>query len=203
MKHLAQILSIILYPMMIPTYAMGILCYAIHQYSMPLPSAYVWVAILGTFFLTCCVPLSAIILLIRQKAISDIYLRDSQERRTPYLYSLFSCGFWCYFLYSVLHIPPVILAMALAATGVLLCVMVITHWWKISAHLSFMGTLLATVIGYSWHTGLNPVGLIIALLGLSLLLMYARIYLDQHTPAQVIWGFVLGLTLPLLSILFV
>ncbi len=203
MKSAAQILSILLYPMLIPTYAVGILCWAISSYTMPLPATYVWVALLGTFFLTCCIPLSTILLLIKQKAITDIYLYNPAERRLPYIYSLFACGFWCFFLQSVLHLPHIIIAMAIASTLVLLCVMIITHWWKISAHLSFMGTLVASVIGYSWHTSINPLWLISILLALTLLLMYARIYLKQHTTAQVIAGFTLGFSLTLLSTLLV
>ncbi len=198
MRIAAQILSILLYPMLIPTYAIGILCWAIHAYSMPLPATYVWVSIVGTFVITCVIPFSAILLLIRQKAISDIYLYDPQERRTPYLYSLFASGSWCYFLYTTLSVPPIIFSMAIASTIVLLCVMIITHWWKISAHLAFMGCFVAAVIGYSWHTSLNPLWLITLLLGLTILLMLARLYLKQHTPLQVVCGFALGFTLTLL-----
>ncbi len=203
MRLAAQILSILLYPMLIPTYGIGILCWAIDTYTLPLPAAYVWMAVLGTFFLTCCIPLSVILLLIRQQVITNIYLYNPNERRLPYIYSLFACGCWCYFLHSMLHLPSIVLAMAIAATVVLLCVMIITHWWKISAHLSFMGTLLAAVIGYSWHTSINPLWLISTLLVLTLLLMYARIYLKQHTTAQVIAGFTMGFTLTLLATLFV
>ncbi len=201
MRIAAQILSIILYPMLIPTYAMGILCWAIHAYSMPLPTAYVWVAIVGTIVLTCVIPFSAILFLVYKNAVTDVYLYNPKERRIPYLYSLFACGFWCYFLYSTLHMPNIIIAMAVASSLVLLCVMLITHWWKISAHLAFMGTLVAAVVGYSWHTNLNPIWFITLLLVLTLLLMYARIYLKQHTTAQVISGFILGFTLTFLPAL--
>ncbi len=203
MRIAAQILSIIFYPMLIPTYAISILCWAIHIFSMPLPSAYIWVAIVGTFVLTCVIPFSAILLLIRKKAITDIYLYNAKERRVPYLYCLFACACWCYFLYATLQMPIIILAMASAATIVLLCIMIITHWWKISAHLAFMGTFVASVIGYSWHTGLNPIALITLLLFLTMLLMIARIYLKQHTPAQVICGFILGFILTFLPALFI
>ncbi len=201
MRIAAQILSILLYPMLIPTYGMGILCWALHTYSMPLPATYVWVAILGTFVITCIIPFSAILLLIKQKAITDVYLYNPKERRTPYLYSLFASGWWCYFLHSTLHVPQVIFLMAIASTVVLLCVMIITNWWKISAHLAFMGCLVAAVIGYSWQAGLNPLWLITLLLELAILLMMARLYLKQHTPMQVVCGFALGFILTLLPAL--
>ncbi len=203
MRIAAQILSIILYPMLIPTYAMCILCWVIHNYSMPLPPAYLWVALVGTFILTCCIPFSAILLLVRQQAISDIYLYDAQQRRVPYLYSLFASCCWCYFLRSTLQMPRIILAIAIAATIVLLCLIIITHWWKISAHLSFMGTLVASVIGYSWHIGLNPLWLITLLLALTILLMISRIYLKQHTPAQVVCGFFLGFVVTFTPAIFI
>ncbi len=198
MRIAAQILSILLYPMLIPTYAVGLACLAVHHYTLPLPPAYVAVALIGTFFLTCCIPLSVILLLIKQKAITDIYLRNPQERHTPYLYSFFACCFWCYFLHDPLHLPHIIIALAIASTLVLLVVMIITRWWKISAHLAFIGSLLAAVIAYSWYISINPLWIITTLLILTLLLMYARIYLKQHTTAQVLAGFTLGFTLTLI-----
>ena len=41
------------------------------------------------------------------------------------------------------------------------------------------------------------IGLPVVLMVLALLLMYARIYLNAHTPLQVIAGFLLGLVLTL------
>ncbi len=202
MKVFAQILSILLYPMLIPTYAIGLLCYAIQSQTGLLASAYIGVAVLSTLFLTCCVPFSIVLFLVKQGVISDIYLHNPKERRTPYVYSFCACCFWCYFLASTLHVNWCFVAMAMAATVVLLLVTIITNWWKISAHLSFFGALIGGVIGYSWYMSIFPTYLIVALLVVALLLMYARIILKQHTPAQVICGFLLGMTLTFLPVLF-
>jgi membrane-associated phospholipid phosphatase len=86
--------------------------------------------------------------------------------------------------------------MLLVVLGVilaLLAVTIINHWWKISAHLTGIGGLIGGVCSFAMNYSILPVGLVITLLLISLLLMYARLYLNAHTPMQVICGFLLGL----------
>ncbi len=156
--------------------------------------------IIGTFFITCCIPFSAIVLLVKTGKITDFYLMNRRERVTPYLYCLVSYAFWCYFVAQILGLPSVIYGMAIGATLAIAIVTLINIWWKISAHLTGIGALLGSVIGFSWYYGIYPLALILIILGLSLLLMYARLILKQHTSLQVVCGFLLGILLPLISV---
>jgi membrane-associated phospholipid phosphatase len=84
----------------------------------------------------------------------------------------------------------VIICGAIGALGI---VTIINHWWKISAHLTGIGGLLGGVCSFAMNYARLPLGMIIALLVVSLLLMYARIYLNAHSPMQVVCGFILGI----------
>jgi membrane-associated phospholipid phosphatase len=86
--------------------------------------------------------------------------------------------------------------MLLVVLGVilaLLAVTIINHWWKISAHLTGIGGLLGGICSFALNYSMLPLPLIIIVLVLTLLLMLARLYLNAHTPLQVVCGFLLGL----------
>ena len=57
---IAKALSVLLYPLFVPTYGMALFCYAYHTQVEPLTAVWCIVAIVGTFILTCALPMSAI-----------------------------------------------------------------------------------------------------------------------------------------------
>jgi membrane-associated phospholipid phosphatase len=101
--------------------------------------------------------------------------------------------FWAYFVHQVLHLPILILLIAIGATLALVAVTVINHWWKISAHLTGVGGLLGGICSFALYYGYLPITLIIITLMWALILMYARLYLHAHTALQVVCGLLLGL----------
>lgn len=203
MKQLLNILSkgvsILLYPLFIPTYGMVFFCAAFSVHFLPLPAVYWWVSVVGTLVLTCIIPLTAILLLIRRGSVSDLYIARSAQRTTPYIYTVCCFVFWCYFMFSALKVPTYLLLTAVGATIALILVTIINHWWKISAHLSSLGGLIGGVMSFCLCTGIMPsMWLVICMFVLALLLMYARVYLNAHTSLQVVCGFLLGLLMTFL-----
>lgn len=190
---LSKTLSIVCYPLFIPSYGMALYMWAMLHRTPTLPSIYVWLNIIGTFVLTALIPIVLIIILWRQGRVSSLHITKSKERTIPYLYSTACFGFWCYFVSNTTHLPKVWLFIALGATVALLAVTFINRWWKISAHLTSMGGLLGGLISMGLYYNIVPTSLVIAVLTLSLLLMYARLYLDAHTPMQVVCGYLLGI----------
>ena len=190
---LSKTLSIVCYPLFIPSYGMALYMWAMLHSTPTLPSIYVWLNIISTFVLTAFIPIVLIIILWRQGRVSSLHITNPKERTIPYLYSTACFGFWCYFVSNTTHLPKVWLFIALGATVALLAVTFINRWWKISAHLTSMGGLLGGLISMGLYYNIVPTSLVIALLVLSLLLMYARLYLDAHTPMQVVCGYLLGI----------
>lgn len=190
---LSKTLSIVCYPLFIPSYGMALYMWAMLHSTPTLPSIYVWLNIISTFVLTAFIPIVLIIILWRQGRVSSLHITNPKERTIPYLYSTACFGFWCYFVSNTTHLPKVWLFIALGATVALLAVTFINRWWKISAHLTSMGGLLGGLISMGLYYNIVPTSLVIAVLTLSLLLMYARLYLDAHTPMQVVCGYLLGI----------
>ena len=104
-------------------------------------------------------------------------------------------GFWSYFVISILHAPLYIGLIAIGATIAIGIVSIINRRWKISAHLTGFGGLVGGILCFYYGNGMLPgAGTICVLAILSLLLMYARLYLHAHTSAQVCAGWLLGIT---------
>jgi membrane-associated phospholipid phosphatase len=190
---LSKVFSILLYPLFMPTYGMGLYMLAMHHRTPNLPNAYIWVAIVGTLVITALIPIVLLLILWKRGNISSLHIDNAKERTTPYVYSLICYGFWCYFVGVTLHMPLVWLVVAIGSTCALLAVTIINHWWKISAHLTGMGGLLGGICSLALYYSALPTTLIIITLTISLLLMYARLYMNAHTPAQVVAGYLLGI----------
>ena len=194
LNSIAKALSILLYPLFVPTYGIALFCYAFNSQVLPLASVWVLIAVIGTFVLTCLLPLSAIWILIRKGEVKDIQIEDAKERTVPYLYAFLGFGFWSYLMTAVLHAPIYICFVVCGATVALGLITLINRRWKISAHLTGLGGLLGGLLTYCLGIGALPTwGTLMVWFGITLLLMYARIYLNAHTASQVSAGWLLGL----------
>ena len=192
---IAKTLSVVLYPLFVPTYGIALFCYAYSLHVAPLAEVWVAVAVIGTFILTCLLPITAIWIMMKKGEVKDLNIDNPRERTIPYLYSALGFGFWSYLLVQVLHAPIFISCVAIGGTLAIGLVAIINRWWKISAHLTGLGGLVGGLLSYCLGLGAYPTwGTLCLFLGLSWALMWARLYLNAHTPAQVSAGWLLGLT---------
>ncbi len=184
---LSKGLSIALFPLLMPTYAVLFSTVSMANVS----SLFVLIVVLFTFFITFMCPMTYIWVLIRSKRVKDIYMEEASERTIPYILCLVCFVIWNVFVSRFL--PYFFSITVLGGNVALLCALLINLKWKISIHLVGMGCLLGGIINYclfygvALHSALLLVGL------LALLLMYARLYLNAHTALQVVVGFLLGL----------
>ena len=190
---LSQAWSILLYPMFMPLYGMLLFCYATKHWHPLLPSAYIWMCLAGTAVLTLIIPIILLLFMWRKGYIDSLHIDNAKQRTTPYIYTLICYGFWAYFLRVTLQLPVFLLLVAIGSMVALLAVTIINHWWKISAHLTGIGGLLGGICSFGLSYAVLPFWPIIIVLLVALILMYARLYLDAHTPMQVVCGFILGL----------
>jgi membrane-associated phospholipid phosphatase len=71
-------------------------------------------------------------------------------------------------------------------------VMLVNHWWKISAHMSGIGGLLGAVITLTYYFKDNTMWLYMALFVIAGLVAFSRLKLKAHTIWQVLAGFFVG-----------
>ena len=198
----AKALSALLYPLFVPTYGVVLFCFALSARTQALPVIWSVVAVIGTFFLTCVLPVTAIWILIRQGKVKDLEIADAGERTMPYIYTALGFGFWSYLMIDILHAPLFLGLVAVGATVAIGLIAVINRRWKISAHLTGMGGLFGGWMSYCLGVGVVPGGPAICLwITVTLALMYARVHLNAHTPAQVSAGWLLGIACTFLPVL--
>lgn len=196
---IAQTLSVLFYPLFVPTYGMALFCWAHSLQVAPLTGVWMSVAIIGTLILTCVLPITAIWIMMKRGQVKDLYIDNPAERTMPYLYSALGFVFWCYLLVKILHAPTYLSGVAIGATLALGLVTLINRWWKISAHMAGFGGLVGGIFCYCLGIGAIPVWYTICIwFGMSWLLMWARLYLDAHTGTQVCAGWLLGLACTIL-----
>jgi len=197
LTKIANVISAVFYPLFIPTYGMILFCAAIHQL-MPLPWTY-WLIVIGsTLLLTFLIPFSLILYQVHKGDIDDIYIKNKDQRTLAYVETICGFGCWWYLLQMALHAPSWLCGVALGGTIAIALVAIINRWWKISAHLTGMGGLVGGILTAFYNLQPTTYYLFYIALAITLLVMYARLYLNAHTQWQVIAGFALGLSCTML-----
>lgn len=192
MKKAAHIISAVFSPLLVPTYAMVLVFSCTQLRQLP------WSSILSVtglvLLLTAVVPALLILALKMVGVISQVNLDKRTDRTIPYtIVALLYIAVMIY-LYRA-QAPSWLSGFMLGATIAIIAVTVVNLKWKISAHMTAMGGLVALSLAIPF-LGVEQVYMlwpIIATLVASGLTGSARIELDCHTPAQVGAGFAVGL----------
>lgn len=196
---IARIISILTYPLLMPSYA--ILIAFSQTYLRLLPGNALITILLVTIGITVMIPVIAIYLLYLKGRITDPALNSRRERNIPLaLTSLCYLGMatylWC------LHAPGWMAAFMLGAAIVTALLLVINLKWKISGHAAGLGGLTALSLflcyrGYAFAGLWLPVTVIIV----AGIVTTSRLLLGRHTLSQVTAGFLLSLGVIYVSML--
>lgn len=205
--RLAQVFSVVLHPLLMPTLLLGVLFFfAPSVIGVDILSPTVRLTLLGFVSITTFVlPALTIYYLYRAKYIKSLHMQDLADRRLPYfvtalLYAL-STYFFTVQLRALSEISPEIGIVLGSITVSILLVGIISLSWKISAHGVGIGGCFGAILGiavkFSQTQLLYPLVILTVLVGL---LISARLYLNAHTPLQVIAGLSLGILVSLLTV---
>lgn len=196
----SQIISVLLHPLLMPTYGLIILLNSGTHYSfIPWPAQKILytVIILSTFL----IPVSIIPFLMSFKLINNLQMNERKERFIPLIVSVVSYGFGFYLINKLpFHVPIFIKLLVSGSLVLIILNLIINIKWKISAHLIGIGGLLAFVLAFSIVFYANLIDVILLVSIFSGVVAVARLNLQVHNPSQVYTGFLLGFTGMLLII---
>ncbi len=190
-RRIAQVISVVFYPLFVPTYAFAILLTMPAYFSALMPAPAKWMVIGLVFFTTCIIPTSFYLVMIKTKLVSTTYLSKREDRTLPYIVSI-TFFYLTYYFLKQLQISPVYYYFLIGATMLNIIVMAINFFWKISSHMASVGALSGMMVGLSYFLGTNYFFLISITLIIAGLTGFARLKLQAHTPAQIYSGFILG-----------
>lgn len=196
----AHIISDLFSPLLAPTYALALaLWFTLLRY---LPLGVKMMALGGVFFITAVIPALVIFILYRMGRVSDMSISNKSQRTLPYSVSIV-CYIGAGLFMSSMQAPAWLDAFFYGAAAVSVLSLVITHWWKISAHTGGVGGLAAISYWLAFH---NIIALPLIWVSLSFALVgamaWARLYLNHHTPLQVFAGATMAFIIEYIALTF-
>ncbi len=199
LRMTARVLSAVFTPFYFPT--VGFLALLMCTYLRLLPASF-QLTLLGTVYaFTVLIPMVGIYLYRKINGWSLRHLGHKEKRVVPYAMTIAAYAA-CLLLMYRLRIPRYLSGIIVASLMALMICAVVNIWWKISAHMTAVGELVGGLLALSFLFFYNPVKWLCAFLLLAGMLGTSRMVLRQHTLAEVLAGFLVGLVCSVTGILF-
>lgn len=198
MKLLSHFISSVFQPLLMPIYSVALLF--VYTHFRFIYGAQFLSLLIPTVLFTFLIPGVLIYIMLRVGIISDLSLLKRSDRFAPYAVTMLSFGFLIYYYYT-LGLPSWFLMMLVAPIITMIIATVITLWWKISAHMFGISSLVGGVMSICYFVEeSNPYYLFMSLFALSGMVGVSRLILRRHTPNQVYAGFLLGFVVSFVSV---
>lgn len=192
LRSIALVISVVFQPLLMPTLVFGLMLFAVPE-ATSIPEEFkdriFYLIVLSTLL----IPMITIIGLRLSGTVKSLHMPEVKDRRVPFLITSAYFLMTTWFLYQKTDLDPVLWeGMAVIFTAVLVLT-TITFFWKISAHMTGLGGLLAAVLilGEKFPT----FEVLYPLLGASILcggVASSRLLLQAHRPVEVYAGWLLG-----------
>jgi membrane-associated phospholipid phosphatase len=192
-RTLAKIISYTFHPLLIPLYSL-FLIFRLNTLSIYIiPDQAKWLIVGMVTIATIAFPFLLILLFIRRGIIKSLQMEEREERLYPYL-MMTVVYYVMYLLFNSVKIPHMVTNLMLGIALILLTVLIINLWWKISIHTAAIGGMMGAFLAIAARYYLDLQWLIAFLILVAGLVGYARLKLDTHRPSQIYMGFLVGAT---------
>jgi membrane-associated phospholipid phosphatase len=189
-KRIASILSIIAHPLLIPMIGLLVISNS-GTYAADLDHRFTQFIYLSVFIFTLMLPASLVPLFFYTGLTKNIHFSERSGRLIPMFITLI---FYlaAYFLIKRLPISAVYQRFLFAACLSILFLLIISYFWKISAHLVGWGGLVGLILSLSLRFDTDLMLFLILGILLTGSIGFARLRLNAHSPLQVFAGFLVG-----------
>ena len=191
--------SMVFTPFYLPI--VGLMSLFFLSYLSLMPTAYKLQVLTLVYFFTILLPTVLIHLYRKYQGWNLIELGHKERRMVPYVISIL-CYFFCVYIMDMLHIPHFMGTIVSAALPIQIVCALINVWWKISTHTSAIGGVAGALFVFGEFFGFNPVWWLCLVLILAGVLGTSRMILRQHSLAQVLAGFFVGLICSVLGLIY-
>ena len=189
--RLAQIISGILHPLLMPFYGLLIIFEAPALYGY-LPSQVKKIMFFIVLVENILIPVMLITYLRFRNIVTTWTMGNRKERIIPLIMTSFFYIFTVYLTFRF-HIPFFIKSFIICLAILAVAVTIVSFWYKISIHATGAGALTALVLILSLKMQASLSWLMIIVILASGLVMSSRLWLGSHTPGEVWSGFLLGI----------
>lgn len=150
-----------------------------------------WFYILYAFISTGLIPLFVVVLRKALGLSNSIMLDSPDDRHVPYITTAITY-LMGYYLFIRIGAPHIMQAYMLGSACIMVCILIINFYTKISAHATSLGAMLGVLIALSHYSLIDTRLLLPLVLVISGLTGSARLSLQAHTSFQLYAGFALG-----------
>lgn len=200
-KTFANIVSVLLHPMLMPTYGLLVI-FQTNSSLFLLPYEAKRIIFIIVAINTLALPLLMIPLFHRLTIIKSIQMHSHRERIIPIAFTIIPYVFSYFFLKKLPIVSEVSLFM-LGASIAIVITLIITIWWKISIHMVGIGGVTGLFFALSQKLYIDINWYLMGVIILAGIVAWARLALDSHKPSQVYVGFALGSVTLALCVLLV
>ena len=195
----ARVISMVFTPFYLPV--VGLVSLFFLSYLSLMPTAYKLQVLTLVYFFTILLPTVLIHLYRKYQGWNLIELGHKERRMVPYVISIL-CYFFCVYIMDMLHIPHFMGTIVSAALAIQIVCALINVWWKISTHTSAIGGVAGALFVFGELFGFNPVWWLCLVMILAGVLGTSRMILRQHSLAQVVTGFLVGVVCSILGLIY-
>jgi hypothetical protein len=143
------------------------------------------------FITTSIVPMVVVFSLRITGKIKSLSIEDKEERRLPYLITFLMYVFNYYNLTNY-TVPPLLLSYLFSGAVIMLAILVINYFYKISIHAATLGSGAAILLSSAYHNSSDTRIYLAGFLIISGLVCSARLFMKSHDEAQIYLGYLLG-----------
>lgn len=191
-RKLALLISVAFQPLLMPSLVFGLLFFGVPQ-ATSLPEEFK----IRIFYLivsaTLLIPMILMLGLRWSGLVKSLHFEEKSDRRVPFLLVTLFYVLTTYFLKEKTELDPILWQGMGVITLAVVLLTGVTYFWKMSAHLTGIGGVLAvTGIMGLYFPSVMVAYLLVGTLMLGGLVASSRLYLDAHSPAEVYAGLVVG-----------
>lgn len=195
LRFITLFISVVFQPLLVPTLVFGLILFSVPEAS-SIPDSFKSRILLLIVLSTLVIPMVTIFGLRLSGTLKSIHMIDIKDRTIPFIVTTIYFSLTTYFLYDRSEFDPILWQVLGIISSSIIGLTIVTFFWKMSAHMTGMGGLLASVVVLSMKfptfQALYPLlGVII----LSGIVCASRLYLDAHRPTETYLGFIYGFAL--------
>lgn len=191
-RIISLIVSVIFQPLLIPSLVFGLILFVVPEAS-SIPDPFKTRIFLLIVLSTLAIPMVTIFGLRFSGTLKSIHMAELKDRIIPFIITTIYFILTTYFLHDKSELDPILWQVLGVISVAIVGLTCVTFFWKMSAHMTGLGGLLALIIilNLKFPTFQALYFLLGAIL-LSGVVSTCRLYLNAHKPLEIYIGFVYG-----------
>ncbi|MBP5418882.1 MAG: hypothetical protein J6Y72_03620 [Bacteroidales bacterium] len=191
LQKIAYLITVLLHPLLLTIYAVIYVLWGNTMWCV-LPTSYKVVTTLYVSLGISLLPLISVVLLYIKHNFKGLDMTETRDRMIPLVFTAISSIITYHFITSYVAVPMPIIRMVQAQCVSTIVACIVTPFWRISLHMIACGALVVFTYIVGMSNGIDFYREAMAVFAITGFVAWARLYVQAHTPLQLVGGFVLG-----------